>query len=101
MLFLAREGGPVCPACRTHRSQASGVQARSLDNERPQSGLRYLLAFTEIDGADAAAVKTRVEELLRVLHPGTLRERQPYGVLEQFAGAYDAVMRPHREAYAK
>src|SRR5579859_2875025 len=56
------------------RSQASCVQAHGLENERPQRGLRHLLTFTEMDGTDAAAVHARVEELLRVLHLGTLRE---------------------------
>ncbi len=89
---------PRLAICLAHRSQASDVQAHGLENERPQSGLRYLLTFKEIDGADAAAVQARVEELLRVLHLGTLRERQPYGVLEHFADAYDAVKRPHRHS---
>src|SRR5689334_21080402 len=73
----------------------SDIEARSLDNKRLHSGLRYLFAFPEVDGADAAAVQTCVEEFLRVLQPGALRERQPYGVLEHFTVAYDAVDGPH------
>ena len=37
--------------------EAPRRQVHGLDNERPQSGLRYPLTFTDIDGADAAAVQ--------------------------------------------
>ena len=57
--------------CLARRSKVSDVQAHGVENEGLQSGLRYLLTFTEIDGADAAAVQARVEEHLRVLHLGT------------------------------
>jgi hypothetical protein len=37
-------------------SQASKIQAHGLDNECPQSGLRQLLPFKEIDSTDTATV---------------------------------------------
>src|SRR6476469_10689203 len=76
----------------------SAVQAHCPENQRLQVGLRQRPTLTEVDGSDALAVQTRVEEPLRVLQLGTLRERQPYGVLEHLADAHDAVERPHRHS---
>src|SRR5437773_6781959 len=75
-------------------SHLASIQAGTFENECLQRRLVDGIALMEIDGTHHLAVQTRVEEALRILQLGTLRKRQPHGVLERLADADDAVVGP-------
>src|SRR5439155_18785331 len=73
---------------------SASIETDTFDNERPQRGFFDRVTLVEVDGTNRLAVKTRVEEALRILQLGTLWKRQPHRVLEGLADADDAVVGP-------
>src|SRR5207245_8268776 len=72
------------------------VQGHGGANESLQRLLVYLLALVEVDGTPCVAVKTGVEEARRILESRPFGEGHLHDVLVSLAGAYQSVVRPHR-----
>src|SRR5204862_819827 len=77
---------------------ARTVEGDRLANERLEGGLVHFFSFVDIDRAAYVPVETRVEETGRILQRRALGEGQLHDILVGFAGADDAVARPHRDA---
>jgi hypothetical protein len=80
----------ICSHFRRIRTRAA--------NERPQASVIYGVSFMEVDRPNCLAVQTCVEELPWILHPSSVGECQPHGVLEGFSDANDSIMRPDRDS---
>src|SRR6267142_3332365 len=92
---------PVCALglrfLRTFRL-AGTVEGDRLANERLEGGLVNVFSFVDVDRAAYVAVEARVEETGRIFQRRALGEGQLHDILIGFAGADDAVVRPHRGA---
>src|SRR5204862_6327627 len=92
----------VCDALRLSRARtfrlARTVEGDRLANERLEGGLVNFFSFVDVDRAAYVSVEARVEETGRILQRCAPGEGKLHGVLIGFAGADDAVVRPHRGA---
>src|SRR5882672_5684399 len=75
------------------------VEGDRLANERLEGGRVNVFAFVDVDRATRVSVEARVEETGRILQSRALEEGQLHDLLVGFAGADDAVVRPHRSAH--
>src|SRR3954452_11268467 len=71
------------------------VQRHGLADERYERSLVDLVTFVQVDGPPGVAVKTGVEQPLRVLELRALHERQLHDALVGLARADLSMVRPH------
>src|SRR5438128_10746490 len=74
------------------------VEGDRLANQRLEGGRVNCFSFVNVDRAAYVSVEARVEEAGRILQKRALGEGKLHGILVGFAGADDAVVRPHRSA---
>ena len=77
---------------------AGTVEGDRIANERLEGGLVNHFPFVDVDSAAYVPLKTRVEETGGILQRRALGESKLHNFLVGFASAYDAVVRPHRDA---
>src|SRR6266702_5516110 len=77
---------------------ARTVEGDRLANERLEGGLVNFFSFVDVYRAAYVSVEARVEETGRILQRRALGAGKLHGILVGFAGADDAVVRPHRSA---
>src|SRR5205814_1635249 len=96
----ARPTGPSSLGLRFLRRfrLASAVDGDRLANERLEGGPVHFFSLVDVDRAPYVSVEARVEETGRILQRRAPGEGKLHDVLIGFAGADDAVVRPHRGA---